>query len=79
MPKPLIRDDLVDAAAALLLCQHDSPLVKSYVQDGVNQFESEPYLNAAREAASAYLVECFNAAVTWNADERQGGWRLWQK
>ena len=70
MTKPLIRDDLVDAAAALLLCQHDSPLiaVDTITADGA-EWSIEANLQAARVAASAYLVACFDAAVTWNADD----------
>jgi hypothetical protein len=71
MPKPLIREDLVDAAAALLLCQHDSPLIGARYADVNDQdgWDIEANLQAARVAASAYLVACFDAAVTWNADD----------
>ena len=72
MTKPLIRDDLVDAAAALLLCQHDSPLVGKHIPMDKSQdvsYYGEGNLMAARDAASAYLVACFDAAVTWNADD----------
>ena len=68
--KPMVNGDLVDAAAALCLCQHDSPLVAAYAQDGAYQFEVEGDLAAARAAASAYLVACFEYATTaFEADE----------
>jgi hypothetical protein len=69
--KPYIHADLVDAAAALLLCQHDSPFVESYAQDGAYQFEMEGDLAAAREAASRYLVAAFDAAIAWNEDDAE--------
>lgn len=69
MPKPYIHADLIDAAAALVLCQHDSPLVAVEVCEGETTFAVEEPLQAARIAASAYLVSCFNAAVTWNEDD----------
>ena len=69
MAKPLIREDLVDAAAALVLCQHDSPYVQCYPKDGDYIWETEPVLADAREAASRYLVAAFDAAVAWNQDD----------
>ena len=72
MRKPLIHGDLVDAAAALLLCQHDSPLICTYALEPKPEddgWDIEVNLQAARVAASAYLVACFDAAVTWNADD----------
>ena len=69
MAKPLIREDLVDAAAALVLAQHDSPYVQCYAKDGQYLWETEPFLEDTREAASKYLVACFNAAAIWNADD----------
>jgi hypothetical protein len=70
MGKPLVRDDLVDAAAAIVLCQHDSPLILAGTDvDGDIDFEVEANLQATRVAASAYLIACFTAAVTWNDDD----------
>lgn len=73
MKKPLINGDLVDAAAALVLCQHDSPYAldsKSPSGSGKSSYwETEENLDAARSAASAYLVACFNAAMIWNDDD----------
>lgn len=69
MNKPYINGDLVDAAAALVLCQHDSPLVVPFVSGESATFEIEGDLAAARTAASAYLVAAFNAAVTWNDED----------
>lgn len=70
MAKPLIHGDLADAAAALLLCQHESPLVYfNKAADGTVEYNGEEYLMAAREAASTYLVACFNYAATAMDDE----------
>jgi hypothetical protein len=74
LSKPLISGDLVDAAAALLLCQHDSPLVGKHVPMDKSQdisYYGESDLMAAREAASRYLVAAFNAAITWNEDDTE--------
>lgn len=68
----MIHADLVDAAAALCLCQHDSPLVTRYLQIELgeeNAFTIEGDLAAARTAASRYLVACFDAAIAWNEDD----------
>ena len=65
--KPMVNGDLVDAAAALCLCQHDSPLVTRHLAsslDEENAFIIEGDLAAARTAASAYLVACFEYATT---------------
>ena len=62
--KPMVNGDLVDAAAALLLCQHDSP----HISQGFSETEQFPVieeeLQVARTAASAYLVACFEYATT---------------
>jgi hypothetical protein len=73
MSKPYVNGDLVDAAAALVLCQHDSPLVihgyEGELADVAPVWNIEGDLAAARTAASAYLVACFDAALTWNDDD----------
>ena len=73
MRKPLINGDLADAAAALVLCQHDSPLVgKTHPNDPSKDvaYYGEEHLMAAREAASAYLVARFTyAATAFESDE----------
>lgn len=78
--KPMFNGDLIDAAAALCLCQHDSPLVTRYLQTEPgeeNGFTIEGDLAAARTAASAYLVACFDHAATAfeadDDDEEPGG------
>lgn len=80
MSRPIISGDLVDTAAALLLCQHESPLIKevrlppmpnappnSAMQ--TSGYEGEEHLMVARIAASAYLVACFNYATTAVQDD----------
>ena len=70
--KPLIHGDLVDAAAAIVLTQHDSPYVSQSVVEGGRdvQFETEECLQTTRDAASAYLVACFDYAKgAFEADE----------
>ena len=72
MAKPLIHGDLADAAAALLLVQHESPLVgKGHPSDPSKDvyYYGEEYLMAAREAASKYLVACFDYAATAMDDD----------
>ena len=71
--KPLISGDLADAAAALLLCQHASPLVgKTHPSNPAEDvsYYGEGYLMDARAAASRYLVAAFDyAATAFEADE----------
>ena len=74
MSKPLISGDLVDAAAALVLCQHDSPLVgKTHPHDPSKDvsFYGEEHLMEARAAASRYLVAAFDGAIAWNEDDAE--------
>lgn len=72
--KPQINGDLADAAAALLLCQHDSPLIKDNGKGLDNAaYEGEEHLMLAREAASKYLVACFTWAATAYEDDEDDG------
>lgn len=64
MSRPIISGDLVDSAAALLLCQHESPFALPSVDGDNAAFECEQHLADAREAASKYLVACFTYAAT---------------
>ena len=72
MKKPLIHGDLADAAAALLLCQHESPLVgKVRPTDPAEDvyYYGEENLTRARVAAADYLVACFSYAATAAGDD----------
>lgn len=69
MKKPMIHSDLVDAATMLLIAE-DCSLIEATASENEMTVTCEPNLAEARDAASAYLVACFNhAATAFEADE----------
>jgi hypothetical protein len=67
--KPQLHADLIDSATMLLLAD-DCSLIEGMASSDETTFMCEPALEAARIAASVYLVACFGwASTAFEGDE----------